>query len=129
MNRPFLADYLEYLFDLEVPLASRRFAISGSRMIDRYAAFRPLHHGFLPKHPPIDAPFGRVRRGWLWPLRDVHAYLSIFPKAWTDGKWAGDGLGLNRYDVMEVRVMGRRLPLEAWRVLHGKPIDPFRANG
>ena len=62
-------------------------------------------------------------------LAQAELYLSIFPKAWTDSKWAGGGLGLNRHDVMEVRVMGRRLALEAWRVLPGKPIDPFRTNG
>ncbi len=60
---------------------------------------------------------------------ECETYLSIFPKALTDDKWAGGGLNVNRHDVMEVRVIGWRLPLEGWRVLPGKPIDPFRTNG
>ena len=52
-----------------------------------------------------------------------------FPEG-VDGRQVGrGGLDVNRRDVMEVRVIGWRLPLEGWRVLPGRPIDPFQTNG
>jgi hypothetical protein len=53
---------------------------------------------------------------------DFAGYLSILPKARTDASVLE--AGLIRRNVME-----GRLPTEASRVLHGKPIVPFRANG
>ena len=38
-------------------------------------------------------------------------------------------LGLNRHNFMEAGWMERQLPFEAWRVLPGKRIAPFRTNG